>query len=238
MDAAAVANTDKLGLTPWILKKLELDAPDMLVNYIVLLIGNDKSIPEITKELAELLGEDEARAFTSSLEIEMKRIKSAGSSSSASSSSSSSSAGAKRLLQTAMQPQRGAGDRGKRQLDDRTEQRDQESSFDPKRQRGTAGPSGPSGPAMGSMGSMGTAPLSQLAPAPMPMHGGGITEVSPANIFLAQMNMMAQAAGYRDADAMMVGILPCSPLFLHPSLHVLLGGASGDAPHLRYDTPI
>lgn len=214
-----VPNSDKYGLQPWILKKLQLDTPDMLVNYILLLISNDKTIPEITTELGELLGEDEARAFTSSLEVEMKRKIAPA----ASSSSSSSSSGAKRLLQTAMQPvvsaKNGGESRGKRSLNDGAdehtaprEQKEEASADQPKRARG-----------LGTQDQSLPMPSMQM-PSMLNNPMGG---VSSANVFLQQMNMMAQAAGYRDADAMMVGIHPQSPLFLHPYLYHMLA----DPPH-------
>lgn len=223
-----VPNSDKYGLQPWILKKLQLDTPDMLVNYILLLISNDKTIPEITTELGELLGEDEARAFTSSLEVEMKRktAPAAPAPASAASSSSSSSSGAKRLLQTAIQPavsaRNGGEGRGKRSLDERTEEhaapREQkdEASAEPKRARG----SGNQDPTL-------QMPSMQMPP----MSNNAMGNVSSANVFLQQMNMMAQAAGYRDADAMMVGIHPQSPLFLHPCLHHMLADSPQSHSH-------
>ena len=50
------------------------DIPDMLINYILLMMSNNKSIPEIKEELVDLLGDEDSNTFCIALEVYYKAM--------------------------------------------------------------------------------------------------------------------------------------------------------------------
>jgi len=99
-DVSEIKPRDDLGVQPWVtarLAEMKFEGADMLVNYVLLLIANEKSMPEITNELNELLGEEESATFCKDLGEEMTRRKRL-------SVRSGAISGQKRLLESAMMP--------------------------------------------------------------------------------------------------------------------------------------
>ena len=99
-DVSEIKPRDDLGVQPWVtarLAEMNFEGADMLVNYVLLLIANEKSMSEITNELNELLGEEESATFCKDLGEEMTRRKRLAVSSGAFS-------GQKRLLDSAIMP--------------------------------------------------------------------------------------------------------------------------------------
>lgn len=199
---AEVQANDPYNVRPWIedrLKAMEFEQSDMLVNYVLLLIANEKNIGEITVELNELLGEDESSQFCKDLDVELtkgknKQLKGDGL-----------TAGQKRLLNSALTPaitgkethhkdfKGGAGPRGRAP--------DAQSS-----NRGGSSIMDRLGGALGGHGGDDSNDALQPAKRQRGAHGAGAPQMpaQAVNPMFQQMTMMAQAQGYASADEMLV----------------------------------
>lgn len=204
---------DPLGLRDFVTSTLksiltDQEQPDMLVNYVLMLISNEKTLPEIEKELEELLGAEDSSRFCLHLGAEMESKKQGTEEySSSSKTAGTGTAGQKRLLDAALSSVTTTGKRD----------RDSGGKREPREVQGDSGSGGgrggdgasfkrPRGPP-GDMGSGGgggrgqRAPFPPRAPRPPPPTP---TPPSSANTILQQMNTMAQAAGFSSADEMMM----------------------------------
>lgn len=197
---AEVQANDPYNVRPWIedrLKAMEFEQSDMLVNYVLLLIANEKNIGEITVELNELLGEDESAQFCKDLDVELakgknKQLKGDGL-----------TAGQKRLLNSALTPaiagkethhKDGAGPRG-RAPDAQSNNRGGNSVLDRL------------GRSLGGHGGDDSNDAEQPAKRQRGGTQGAGAPQMPAqavNPMFQQMTMMAQAQGYASADEMLV----------------------------------
>ena len=206
------SDADPLGLREFVtstLKSILTDQePDMLVNYVLMLISNEKTLPEIEKELEELLGTEDSSIFCLQLGAEMEKKKQEENSSS--SKAAGATAGQRRILDAALSSVTTTGKRdresgGKRstagasvaEVQGNTDVCNNNEDGDGasfKRTRGLPGDSGSGG---GSRGPQ-RAPFPPRAPRTPP------PPPSSANTILQQMNNMAQAAGFSSADEMMM----------------------------------
>ena len=63
---------DSSDVSKWVYTQLQAqgqeDIPDMLINYILLMMSNNKSVPEIKEELVDLLGDEDSTTFCTALE--------------------------------------------------------------------------------------------------------------------------------------------------------------------------
>lgn len=178
---------DKYELRPWILRKLEemsFESPEMLVNYVLLLISNEKTIAEIASELDELLGEEESAVFSKELEIEMnKRIKKR---------KQTGNSDSKYTIAASVPSSASAS---------RSEQQHQQQKFAPSTSLATKNAN------IGNDREFNNSEKRQrVAPPPATFYPPQIptAPVSSARNLLNQMNLMAQAQGFASVDEMMM----------------------------------